>query len=166
MTQHRSVTWLTGITRNKLDLMSQDSQKLFQDVLGQCASYQLRRAARLTTNAFNDMLKPTGLRSTQVAVLLGAGAYPERSISSLAEKLSLDVSTLQRSLSVLEKQGLVKLAKGHQREKKVSLTEEGLKKASEAKPYWAKAQEKFLEAFGHDEWKNFLQASGCFCEGE
>ena len=144
--------------------MDINAQNDCRAILGECASFQLRKAARLTTNTFNDILKPTGLRSTQVSVLLGAGAHPGESISSLANKLCLDVSTLQRSLMVLQKQGLVALAKGHQREKKVSLTEAGLQKAEEARPYWERAQKRFLAAFGQEEWKDFLRAARSFCD--
>lgn len=163
---HRIGRGLTGTgTHSKPVLfMSQDAQQQCQAVLGECASYQLRRIARLTTNAFNETLKPTGLRSTQAAVLLGAGANPDQSISGLAEKLSLDVSTLQRSLTVLQKQGYIALKKGHQREKKVRLTPEGLNKIREAKPYWEKAQNRFLESFGHTQWRDFLASAQDFCD--
>lgn len=144
----------------------QNASRECQMVLGTCASFQMRRIARLTTNTFNEALRPTGLRSTQVSVLLGAGAWPEESISSLADKLGLDVSTLQRSLGVLEKQGLIQLAKGHQREKKVSLTQAGFEKVLEAKPLWQKAQDEFLAAFGADAWAQFLSASQAYWDSQ
>lgn len=150
----------------KMSHMNQIAKNECQMVLGTCASFQMRRLARLTTNMFNEKLRPTGLRSTQISVLLGAGAWPEESISSLADKLSLDVSTLQRSLGVLEKSGLIQLAKGHQREKKVSLTQAGLEKILEAKPYWEKAQNEFLATFGQDAWDQFLSASAPYFESQ
>ena len=41
-----------------------------RDILASCACHRVRTAARAVTRAYNEALRPVGLRATQLAVLV------------------------------------------------------------------------------------------------
>ena len=43
---------------------------LWAEVLRTCGSFNLRKATRVVTQLYDDILQPTGLRSTQVVLLV------------------------------------------------------------------------------------------------
>jgi len=80
------------------------------------------------------------------------------SISSLAEAMGLDRSTLGRNLRVLECAGLVKLSEGQDhRNRLVCLTEEGEKRFTAAWPAWEAAQQRLVERLGEDRRAQLVQ---------
>lgn len=80
------------------------------------------------------------------------------SISSLAEAMGLDRSTLGRNLRVLQSAGLVTLSEGQdQRNRLVCLTEEGEKRLVAAGPAWEAAQQRLVERLGEDRRAQLVQ---------
>jgi DNA-binding MarR family transcriptional regulator len=67
----------------------------------------VRAAARLITNAYDDALRPSGLRVIQFALLAAIGAEQSVSITALARLIDMDRTTLSRNLKPLEKDGLI-----------------------------------------------------------
>lgn len=119
-----------------------------QTIMEQCASINLRRFSRLVTNEYNDALRPTGLRTTQLAVLVAIGAGDKRSLTDIADTLSMDISTLTRSVAILEQKGLAICQAAGGRKKRVVLTTEGHNTIQNALPYWHKAQQEFYNKIG------------------
>jgi DNA-binding MarR family transcriptional regulator len=79
------------------------------------------------------------------------------SISSLAEAMGLDRSTLGRNLRVLEGEGLVKLAEGEDlRNRIVELTEAGRARLAAALPAWEAAQQKLIDKLGAEKRATLL----------
>jgi DNA-binding MarR family transcriptional regulator len=71
------------------------------------------------------------------------------SISSLADAMGLDRSTLGRNLRVLEGEGLVRLVEGDDlRNRLVVLTEQGKQRLAAALPAWEAAQQKLIDKLG------------------
>lgn len=133
-------------------------RKQFEDILNQCAVYNLRRLSRLTTNNLNHALLPTGLRCTQYAIMLAAGARPGSTMTTLADYLGMDISTLTRSTENLEHLGYFHFEYGNHREKYVYLTDIGTQKVSASLSIWEEEQKRFIEAFGKEAWESYLQA--------
>jgi DNA-binding MarR family transcriptional regulator len=118
-----------------------------------CACFNLRKASRAVTQAFDEALQPTGLRSTQLVVLLAAALFEQASVSHLARELVLDRTTLTRNLRPLTASGLVRLSAGRDaREKQVELTAKGRRTLARALPVWAAAQRKFVDHVGTERW--------------
>jgi DNA-binding MarR family transcriptional regulator len=69
----------------------------------------IRTAARAVTRAYDEALRPVGLRATQLSVLLAVAAEDPMSITALAKFMGMERSTLTRNLRPLEKEGLVTL---------------------------------------------------------
>lgn len=126
-------------------------------VLRECASYNLRKASRVVTRLYDDLLQPTGLRSTQVVLLVMVAAEGELSMSRLACELLLSPSTLSRNLRPLERDGLVKVRQAGKRGKSVSLTPAGRKALQDVFPHWRDAQARFTKLVGAGTWSKLNQ---------
>jgi DNA-binding MarR family transcriptional regulator len=124
----------------------------YREVLRECASFNLRKASRVVSQLYDDILQPTGLRSTQVALLVLLAVEPESSMARLARQLMLSPSTLSRNLRPLQRDGLVDVRHSGKRGKSVSLTLAGKKALFDAFPYWQKAQEEFIALVGANTW--------------
>ena len=114
------------------------SPSVYQEVLQTCGSFNLRKAARAVTQMYDEILQPTGLRSTQVVLLVLLAAEHECSLS--------------RSLQPLVRDGLVALVQAGRRGKRVRLTPAGHHALRAAVPYWHQAQERFLRLVGPESW--------------
>lgn len=104
------------------------------------------------------MLQPVGLKSTQFSVLIVIGIEEATSIAGLAKLADLDRTTLQRSLSILERDKLLqieKVSKGNIRY--VTLTSLGKRKLESAIPYWKTAQENILKKIGNEKVNALLK---------
>jgi DNA-binding MarR family transcriptional regulator len=128
------------------------SPELWRQVLRTCGSFNLRKATRVVTQLYDDILQPTGLRSTQVVILVALAAEGDMSLSRLARELVMSPSTLSRTLTPLERDGLVESDPSGKRGKLVRLTAQGEQALLDVMPYWQKAQEKFTALLGASAW--------------
>jgi DNA-binding MarR family transcriptional regulator len=132
------------LTTDELDLCSQ--------VRAMCACNQLRRATRGVTQLYESALAPSGLKVTQLPILVGLGHVGDLSVSTLADALALDRTTLTRNLKVLEARGLVRTSESSDdaRVRMVALTLEGAEVLSSALLRWEEMQHVVEERFGRD----------------
>lgn len=128
------------------------SPELWSAILRTCGSFNLRKATRVVTQLYDDILQPTGLRSTQVVLLVALAAEGEMSVSYMARQLLMSPSTLSRTLLPLARAGLIDSTAHGQRGKLVRLTAAGERALHQAMPYWQKAQDKFLGQVGAAAW--------------
>src|SRR5690349_11742028 len=86
----------------------------------------LRRTCCSVTSAYETTLQDTGMRSTQFAILVGIAKKQPVSISSLADLLVMDPTTLTRSLRLLQEAGLITLSnRSTMRQRFLALTDKG-----------------------------------------
>ena len=98
-------------------------------------------AARSVTRFYDEALRPSGLRATQLIVLVAASAEEAMSISALADFLGMDRTTLTRNLRPLDEEGLVMIgAEGWKRSRTIKISAAGRERLRGALPYWEKAQ--------------------------
>ncbi len=115
----------------------------------QCLCTKLRRATRNVTRLYDDALAGIGLNVAQYSLLKNLSRLDQPSITSLAEALGLDRSTLGRNLKVLEAKGLVRLEGGEdQRNRLVSLTPIGRASLDEALQAWERVQVQMGQRMG------------------
>jgi DNA-binding MarR family transcriptional regulator len=117
-----------------------------------CAATALRKASRRIAQLYDTALAPSGLKSTQYAILnelVRCGRTPP-TMQELASRMVMDRSTLGHNLRPLERDGLLGLVPGEQdkRRRHVALTPEGRSRAREAARLWQVAQQRFLAVFG------------------
>jgi DNA-binding MarR family transcriptional regulator len=124
-----------------------------QNLLRSCACHKVRMAARAVTRAYDETLRPTGLRASQLSVLVAVGTGEAPSIAALAQVLGMDRSTLTRNLGPLEKEGLVKVGlEGWRRSRSLEITKKGQSRLREALPLWQKAQDMLKGRLGNRDW--------------
>ena len=124
-----------------------------QDLLRSCACHKVRMAARAVTRAYDEALRPTGLRATQLSVLVAVATGEATSIAALAQLLGMDRSTLTRNLGPLEKEGLITVgAEGWRRSRALEITRKGQSRLREALPLWKKAQDMLKSRLGSSDW--------------
>lgn len=121
---------------------------------GACAAFNLKRASRAVTQAYDAALAASGVRSTQFAVLIATAKSQPVSIGELAGLTLSDSTTMTRSVRLMAREGLIDVpARGPKREKRVTLTAKGARALARALPHWRAAQARFVDAFGGAAWK-------------
>lgn len=119
------------------------------EVAESCLAFNLRRADRLITQLYDDALRPTGIRATQYALLVGLRAMEPATMSTVSEQLGMDRTTLTRNLKVLENAGLAASEPGEdQRERRIVLTSHGHRALQAAYPLWKTAQNRVAKRLG------------------
>jgi len=106
-----------------------------------CAGWSSRLAARRITNFLEKRMGGCGLSLAQFGLLAQVAASADDTLGALAERTSLDQSTLSRNLRGLEQAGFVEIAvtEQDQRRRAVWLTEQGALRLEAALPVWRKA---------------------------
>src|SRR2546429_5948918 len=78
--------------------------------LSPCVCNTLRMVSRVVTQLYDDCLRPSGLRVTQFSILAAAARLGEASLKQLEDELANDQTTLTRSLTLLECDGVLERA--------------------------------------------------------
>jgi DNA-binding MarR family transcriptional regulator len=125
-----------------------------REILENCACHKARTAARAVTRAYDEALRPVGLRATQLAVLVAVAMDDAISINALAQFMGMDRTTLTRNLRPLEKEGLVTLGiEGWRRSRALTITKKGRFRLREALPLWSRAQQALRKQLGDRNWE-------------
>src|ERR1700756_5014584 len=95
---------------------------------GSCAAFNFRRTARAVTRLYDLALEPSGIRSTQFAILTAIAKFQPVAISRIGEILVLAKTTLTRSLRLMQKQGILEISpRSTRRQRFLNLTDAGAK---------------------------------------
>ena len=124
-----------------------------------CACYHVRHAARVITRAYDEALKPVGLRGPQFSILTALKVAEDVSISQLAKHMGMDRTTMSRNLRPLEREGLVTVSpEGRGQARTIAITEAGVRRHDQAVPLWQQVQTKAMGALGGgDAWPRFRE---------
>jgi DNA-binding MarR family transcriptional regulator len=116
----------------------------------ECNCLAVRQAARRITQFYDQLLAPSGLRTTQFSILAKLQRPEPITINALAADLVMDRTTLGRNIRPLERDGLITIEKGSRdrRRKALRLTPAGEARFRRAAKAWAQAQQHFAAAFG------------------
>lgn len=126
-------------------------------VVSTCACFNLRKASRVVTQHFDEILKPSGVLITQFTILVAVAMSQVVTINELAEILVMDRTTLTRNLKPLERKGWLKIESGQDRRTRmVSLTSDGEMALAKALPLWKQAQNRVVEVLGQQRWSALL----------
>jgi DNA-binding MarR family transcriptional regulator len=118
-----------------------------------CACLNVRRAARAVTQLYDRALAPTGLRATQLTLLVAlerAGPVP---FTRLADVLGMDRTTLTRNAGPLQRDGLLAQRPGSDRRVKLMrISDAGRRALAAAIPLWETAQRQITDGLGPGKW--------------
>jgi DNA-binding MarR family transcriptional regulator len=127
------------------------------EVAANCACFNLRKAARAVTQLYDAALAPSGVRATQLSVLVALSLAERAPLSRVAEALVMDRTTLTRNLRPLQRRGWVRIEPGEdRRERTLCLTEDGRAALAAAMPHWQRAQARVLAEIGAARWTDLL----------
>ena len=117
-----------------------------------CACERLRRAARGVTQLYDAALASSGLKVTQLPILVGLAIAGPLPITALADALGLDRTTLTRNAGVLEQRGLGAIVEHDDdaRMRMLSLTPQGSSVLSAALERWSAVHEQVQARFGSE----------------
>jgi DNA-binding MarR family transcriptional regulator len=117
---------------------------------GRCNCTALRKASRRISQLYDTALAPSGLKTTQRAILAKVGRSERTRVGELAEALVMDPGALAHTLKPLERDGLIAVAvdPDDRRNRLITLTRRGRAKLAETDALWAKAQRGFEAALG------------------
>src|SRR5258706_14562415 len=120
-----------------------------------CNCTGLGRASRRISQLYDTALAPSGLKTTQRAILAQIGRSEPTTVGELAGALAMDSGALAHTLKPLERDSLVAVAvaPGDRRNRLITLTWRGRAKLAETDVLWAKAQRGFEAALGRSESK-------------
>jgi DNA-binding MarR family transcriptional regulator len=131
-----------------------DHLKELRDVMS-CPCLGIRRATRRITQLYDHVLAPSGLTANQfgqLAHLLAADltATGGLSIGTMADRLGMDPTTLNRNLKPLEAKGFVRDAPSGSdgRVRTIKITEKGKRTLQRALPFWRRARDEVEKALG------------------
>ncbi|HEY1867983.1 MAG TPA: MarR family transcriptional regulator [Candidatus Cybelea sp.] len=116
-----------------------------------CACANLRRAARAVSQIYEEELRGSGLRATQLSLLQAVQIAGTLSQGDLGSLLCIDSTTLSRTLRPLVKNGWIAGRRGtDKRERLFSLTGAGKRKLEQITPHWKRAQRRFMRSVRGD----------------
>jgi DNA-binding MarR family transcriptional regulator len=123
--------------------------------LSPCVCSTLRMVTRAVTQLYDDVLRPSGLRVTQFSLLATLARLGEANLRQLGDRLGIDQTTLTRSLTLLERDGVIeRVPHPDGRIKAMRLTSRGERALEVARPFWAQAQDTVLREVGTKAWAN------------
>jgi DNA-binding MarR family transcriptional regulator len=141
-----------------------------QEQVRRCVCGNLRSAARLVTQRYDDVLRPTGLRFMQFTLLAQLHAADKVIMTDLAQLASLDRTTLTRNLKPLIERGYVQITSGKdRRERLITMTDHGREALRKAVPRWEHAQDDMTAGLGQEatsELLGLLRMAGRVARGE
>lgn len=118
-------------------------------VIRSCACEGTRRTARALTQHYERSMAASGVRATQLPILLALSVRGAVPVTPLADALAIDRTTLTRNLTALVGLGLVSIADGPDRRVRiVSITARGRSVLDQSIAQWDEAQASVEERFG------------------
>jgi len=137
--------------------MDLTDKELRKEIGRTCACFNLRRASRLVTQRFDRVLRGSGLRATQLPILMAAYQQEDIRLIRMAGILGMERTTLTRNLALLARRDLLRVDEGFdRRERRITITPKGVKLLDLALPLWKKAQSEVVDAVGPKKWDAML----------
>ena len=120
---------------------------------GACYATALRKASRRLSQFYDAALEPSGIKTTQFAILSTVERSGPLTVGALAHALVMDAGGLAHTLKPLVRDGMLSIGIDpfDKRSRLVSIEAQGSARVRDADPFFLVAQEKFEAAFGQTE---------------
>lgn len=142
--------------------MSTLTTKPSEDIIfEQCLAGRLRILNRVVTNIYDEALRPLGVKTSQLNILVAAGKLGLARPGDICERLHLDTSTLSRNVERMRAKGWFEVVGDVDgRAQPFRLTTKGHKLVEKAKPMWDEAQKKVRKLLGNESVQTIFDAVG------
>ena len=107
-------------------------------VRDECLCLHAQRAARALARQFDSAFRPLGISNGQFSLLMSLNRPEPPTMGPVADLLAMDRTTLTAMLKPLSRRGFLEILPGDKdrRERRLKLTDEGLRILAEATPIW------------------------------
>jgi DNA-binding MarR family transcriptional regulator len=119
------------------------------EILSQCVAGRTHLIARTVDGIFNEELRAIGLRNTQLTIMAVLGHSGSLTVGELSNIMTMERSTLSRTLAKLRGNEWVAVAPGAGTQR-WELTSAGKSKVRSALRLWRRAQARSAEVLGPD----------------
>ena len=124
---------------------------IIETVARTCVAVRLRALNRVVTNIYDDALRRTGLKVSQMNILVATAMFGVARPAQVCEHLQLDVSTLSRNVDRMRARNWLEVVPGDDaRTQSFRLTAEGKRLLDRAIPAWEQAQKQARKLLGED----------------
>jgi len=127
------------------------TETMSQRMANECIAMRVRLLNRVVTKAYDDCLRPLGLRTAQQTILVAISLMKAPTPSHIERRLNLDKSTVSRNVERMQRRGWVAFVEGEDgRSHHLKLTTKGAKLLHESTALWQSAQEKVCSLLGKE----------------
>ena len=124
---------------------------LAKKIAAECIAYRVRFLNRVITNIYDRALQPLGIKINQANILTMLSLYDHASSTDIARVLSMEKSTVSRTVDRLRKNGWINITgNGDGPSQVISVTPQGRKLMAAAHTQWKKAQKQAAELLGEE----------------
>jgi DNA-binding MarR family transcriptional regulator len=114
-----------------------------------CLAVRMRLLSRAVTRVYDAALRPHELTVAQLNLLTSIATRQPIPAGEVAQRLSMEISTLSRNARLLEHAGLICIERAQRGNGRVlTLTDAGSEKLAELLPAWRAAQQQAHELIG------------------
>ena len=138
--------------RSQESPLSTRAKKNVEDIIAQeCLAVRLRLLNRVITKVYDDALRPLGVKTSQLNILVATKRLGLARPADICQVLQLDTSTLSRNVDRMKARGWLEVVPDEDaRAQPFRLTAKGQKLLERSKPTWEQAQRKATELLGAD----------------
>jgi DNA-binding MarR family transcriptional regulator len=122
------------------------------DIARSCVALHVRMTARAVTRAYDEAMRPSGLKITQFVLLSALSTGVFKSVTELADRFALERTSLTRNLQLLAAEALIEPVDCKGRAAIYAVTDKGRAAIEAAIPYWQAAQERIEGGLGRERW--------------
>ncbi len=139
--------------RSSTEQLRADVQRAARQTAQTCLIFRVRALSRTLTALYEEELRPLGLKASQMNVMTAIAAGGEARLSTLADRIALEPSSLSRVVDVMRRNGWVETVTDpdDERARLVRLTGAGNALYAEAIPLWRKAQTRARKLLGQED---------------
>ncbi len=134
-------------------MAQQPSKDRTPDVIASsCLGVRFRMLNRVVSKVYDDALRPFGLRTSQLNILVATAKMGLARPAVISERLFLDVSTLSRNVERMRENGWIELLEDEHdaRAHSLRLTPKGRGLLDRVRPAWEEAQERVVALVGEE----------------
>ncbi len=122
-------------------------------IANECLAVRVRLLSRVVTGIYDRALRPTGLKASQLGILVVAAKMGIADPGKVCAFLQLDPSTLSRNVAAMRARGWLETVEGEDaRRQPFRLNARGRKLLARAIPAWEQGQRRALKALGGGQW--------------
>ena len=128
---------------------AQEASQIAQTIAAECVGARVRMLNRTMTRIYDGMLRPYGLKFSQMNILTVVTVYGPVQPVQVARILSIEKSTLSRNLRLMQANGWIESLPGDDGNARLlRVTPQGRLMLKKAAPSWRRAQERVTTLLG------------------